>query len=261
MENLKIKVESNEDIKKSQEFFYRLGYKWAVGDKENKAINECPTIIRTHRSGCMTWSISSEVMYKNHKEITMQELYDMVVLKCNCESDATHENLMYKYVELSDGWYYFDKGETNKWLKSTGAKASFYEKLKPITKAKKMKEFLNPDQNYELVTCGVGKIDIPENLIEVPDGADTYIQGVKYPSRFGFLKVKDNVNNPSHYASGNIECIDAMISAYGVEAVKAFCKCNAFKYQWRFDKKNGDEDIKKAQWYQNKYMELNNAKE
>ena len=66
----------------------------------------------------------------------------------------------------------------------------------------------------------------------------------------------DSVNNPSHYTSGDIECIDAMVAAYGVEAVKDFCKCNAFKYQWRFDKKNGDEDVRKAQWYQNKLMEL-----
>lgn len=66
----------------------------------------------------------------------------------------------------------------------------------------------------------------------------------------------DSVNNPSHYTSGGIECIDAMVAAYGVEAVKDFCKCNAFKYQWRFDKKNGDEDVRKAQWYQNKLMEL-----
>lgn len=66
----------------------------------------------------------------------------------------------------------------------------------------------------------------------------------------------DSVNSPSHYASGGIECIDAMVAAYGVEAVKDFCKCNAFKYQWRFDKKNGDEDVRKAQWYQNKLMEL-----
>ena len=66
----------------------------------------------------------------------------------------------------------------------------------------------------------------------------------------------DNVNSPTHYASGSIECIDAMIAAYGTEAVKDFCKCNAFKYQWQFEKKNGIEDLKKAQWYQNKYIEL-----
>lgn len=68
--------------------------------------------------------------------------------------------------------------------------------------------------------------------------------------------IEDNVNHPSHYTSGNVECIEAMIAAYGIEAVMNFCKCNAFKYQWRFDKKNGTEDINKAQWYQDKYKEL-----
>ena len=68
------------------------------------------------------------------------------------------------------------------------------------------------------------------------------------------------IDKPSHYASGSIECIDAMESAYGIDAVIAFCKCNAFKYQWRFDKKNGNEDLKKADWYNNKYMELSKRK-
>lgn len=77
---------------------------------------------------------------------------------------------------------------------------------------------------------------------------------------YEFVTSYDPVNNPQHYTNGNIECIDAMISAYGKEAVMDFCKCNAFKYQWRFDKKNGVEDIKKAQWYQNKYIELSNDK-
>lgn len=71
----------------------------------------------------------------------------------------------------------------------------------------------------------------------------------------------DSVNHPSHYTNSEkgIECIDAMIAAYGKEAVMAFCKCNAFKYQWRFDKKNGVEDLKKAEWYNNKYIELKNG--
>lgn len=68
-----------------------------------------------------------------------------------------------------------------------------------------------------------------------------------------------NVNHPKHYNQGNIECIDAMVAAYGKEDVMAFCKCNAFKYIWRFKDKNNIEDIKKAQWYQNKYIELSNG--
>ena len=70
------------------------------------------------------------------------------------------------------------------------------------------------------------------------------------------LDFTENVNHPHHYSSGKIECIDAMVSAFGTEAVISFCKCNAFKYMWRFDKKNGVEDLKKAKWYMNKYIEL-----
>jgi hypothetical protein len=67
---------------------------------------------------------------------------------------------------------------------------------------------------------------------------------------------EERVNHPSHYNQGGIECIDAMLSAYGKEDVKAFCKCNAFKYIWRTGQKNGIEDIEKAIWYLNKYKEL-----
>ena len=68
----------------------------------------------------------------------------------------------------------------------------------------------------------------------------------------------DVVNRPKHYANSSIECIDAMEAAYGTEAVMWFCACNAFKYQWRFVNKNGTEDLNKAQWYRNKYIELSN---
>lgn len=66
----------------------------------------------------------------------------------------------------------------------------------------------------------------------------------------------DNVNHPDHYETGKFECIDVMIETQGVEAVKNFCLCNAFKYIWRTNRKNGLEDVKKAHWYLNKYLEL-----
>lgn len=69
------------------------------------------------------------------------------------------------------------------------------------------------------------------------------------------MKDIDNVNHPSHY-TGSIECIDAMIETQGKEATQDFCICNAFKYIWRHKNKNKLEDIKKAVWYLNKYIEL-----
>jgi hypothetical protein len=65
------------------------------------------------------------------------------------------------------------------------------------------------------------------------------------------------VNHPTHYNQGGIECIDAMIAAFGKEAVENFCLVNAFKYVWRNRDKNGFEDIDKAIWYLNKVKELN----
>lgn len=58
----------------------------------------------------------------------------------------------------------------------------------------------------------------------------------------------DPVNRPAHYTSGGIECIDAMQAAFGDEAVKDFCLCNAFKYLWRHQNKNGVEE-----WYTEVY--------
>lgn len=64
------------------------------------------------------------------------------------------------------------------------------------------------------------------------------------------------VIHPSHYTQGNIQCIDAMVAAFGKEAVATWCKLNAFKYIWREQHKNGLEDMDKATWYLNKYSEL-----
>lgn len=60
---------------------------------------------------------------------------------------------------------------------------------------------------------------------------------------------KDNVNHPSHYADSAIECIDAMEAMMTPEQFIGYLRGNLFKYQWRYEKKNGIEDLKKAQWY------------
>lgn len=69
----------------------------------------------------------------------------------------------------------------------------------------------------------------------------------------------DPVNRPEHYANTKVECIDAMIELFGVEAVKSYCACAVFKYLWRRkDKDNEEQDIQKALWYFDKAKELIN---
>lgn len=59
----------------------------------------------------------------------------------------------------------------------------------------------------------------------------------------------DNVNHPSHYTSGVIECIDALKAQLGPEGFRDYCHGNIAKYIWRYKFKNGVEDLKKAAWY------------
>lgn len=66
----------------------------------------------------------------------------------------------------------------------------------------------------------------------------------------------DMVNRPPHYTHGKYECIDVMVDTFGKEAVQHFCLLNAFKYVWRSEHKNGLEDVKKAWWYLDKYLQL-----
>ncbi len=73
------------------------------------------------------------------------------------------------------------------------------------------------------------------------------------------IQEEDLVNNPSHYDSfikDGPDCITAMQAAFGKDAVADFALCNSFKYIWRHHNKNGKQDIHKAIWYLNKYLEL-----
>jgi hypothetical protein len=64
----------------------------------------------------------------------------------------------------------------------------------------------------------------------------------------------DLVNSPSHYNSGNIECIDAIEESMTPEAFKGYLKGNIQKYMWRYELKKGLQDVLKAQWYINRLI-------
>lgn len=80
---------------------------------------------------------------------------------------------------------------------------------------------------------------LASDLCHVRDGFDT-------PKP----KDTDNVNHPKHYTQGGIECIDAIKAAtVGKSGIEAVCVANVVKYLWRYEEKNGVEDVKKARWY------------
>ena len=73
----------------------------------------------------------------------------------------------------------------------------------------------------------------------------------------GKKEMEDIINHPNHYTNKAHECIDEMVAVFGVPAVIDYCKCCVWKYRYRADSKgHHDEDMKKADWYMSKIMEL-----
>jgi len=63
--------------------------------------------------------------------------------------------------------------------------------------------------------------------------------------------MSDNVNHPKHYTQGKIEVIDFIL-----DQKMPYLESNILKYICRHRYKNGLEDLKKAQWYINKLIEV-----
>ena len=71
------------------------------------------------------------------------------------------------------------------------------------------------------------------------------------------MEEKEMVNHPEHYQAGNLECIEVMLRTLGRDITLGFCLGNSFKYQWRCNMKGKHkEDLQKAKWYLNKYLEI-----
>lgn len=61
--------------------------------------------------------------------------------------------------------------------------------------------------------------------------------------------MSDVISHPDHYAGHGIECMDAMKSMmYGADVTnsQAYWWGCAFKYLWRWVRKNGEEDLEKC---------------
>ena len=66
-----------------------------------------------------------------------------------------------------------------------------------------------------------------------------------------FKRKEDMVNHPEHYKTeSGLETID-VIKAFteDLNGIEAVCTANVIKYICRWKKKNGIEDLKKAEWY------------
>jgi len=68
---------------------------------------------------------------------------------------------------------------------------------------------------------------------------------------------EDIVNNPKHYNSGKVECIEAIEAMLTPEEYLGYLRGNGFKYRWRCRYKGKTlEDLDKAEWYDNRAKEF-----
>lgn len=66
--------------------------------------------------------------------------------------------------------------------------------------------------------------------------------------------------NPNHYKVGGIETIDILKAKLSKEQLEGFYLGNVIKYTTRAAYKNGLEDLKKAQYYLGKLIEMKESK-
>ena len=65
----------------------------------------------------------------------------------------------------------------------------------------------------------------------------------------------DNVNHPSHYTDGGIECIEAIEAQLTPEEYRGYLRGNCAKYLWRCNMKGATkQDLEKCQWYLNRLL-------
>lgn len=64
------------------------------------------------------------------------------------------------------------------------------------------------------------------------------------------MRKSDEVNNPPHYNTGSVECINGIEAALGPEGSLSYFRGNILKYVWRCMYKGKPlEDLRKARWY------------
>lgn len=119
-------------------------------------------------------------------------------------------------------------------------------------------------KDYNCMNCANRKYGACEYHDECKSSFDEISDSYSKPTHWKPIEEctkPDNINHPSHYETGKYECFDVMVEAIGVEETKGFCLCNAFKYIYRCKIKHETpvEDIKKAIWYLNKFVELEEA--
>lgn len=171
MENYKIRVESEAESKEAQELFFELGCSWSCGY----------AFFKNQKSPCLFVNKHNQISHieydtgffekQENKEITIQQLKDLVVLKRGDVDDATHTCDGAKYYLtaseffefINNHWENVDEYVDGCTFKPIDPKMSILD-----TRRLEMKEFLEPMPNGEYRYQKDEGISIGGDWIEIP---------------------------------------------------------------------------------------------
>jgi len=71
----------------------------------------------------------------------------------------------------------------------------------------------------------------------------------------GLMRGKDPAINPAYYVKDGLECYDVQRASVGLKKFQGYLECCAQKYLWRWEQKNGKQDLEKAVEYLVKLIE------
>lgn len=157
MEDIKVKASNESERKEIQELLYKLGYNLV----NNIACEKWFVVASLYSSG-INFDYYAEV-----KEIKLQYLRDLVVLKRNSIDDATHYYGDSKYYLTDSEFYQYSE---NKWVNIDEHVDGMT--FKKINKEVKMKEYLVKNMYGDYVLTDHHSGFSVEDLIEVPEGAE-----------------------------------------------------------------------------------------
>ena len=165
MENLKVKVNNLDESKEVQELFIALGVTCGVEEITSKWV--C-----LYNGQITFYDLLPNVDFK---QITLQYLRHLVVLKRNSIDDATHYYGGSKYYLTDSEFYQYSEG---KWVNiDEYVDGMTFNKIEKEVDVK-TKEYLNTNYKLRNVKQTSGDSCIPKDWIEVPEGAEV-LTGLK----------------------------------------------------------------------------------
>ena len=71
----------------------------------------------------------------------------------------------------------------------------------------------------------------------------------------GLTPDDSNPIRPNYYEKNGLQCYDAQLASVGKEKFQGYLECCIYKYLWRWEDKNGRQDLEKAAEYLSKLIE------